>query len=190
LAISIETKDEITNESSGRGLLLRRDLNEGEELLKVPLSLCITKKSALLAFPELPPDTNDYLAMACQLIHETFVLRERSFWKPYLDILPAVEEVNPTFTWSDEDLEFLQGSPVIAATKSLQRKLQREYKALLWASEDQGLCQKYPSRFPKEVREKPNVSCLYLLKVICVQVLTSFSTNAIIMWIKPFSLSF
>jgi histone-lysine N-methyltransferase SETD3 len=157
MAISTETKDEITNESSGRGLLARRDINDGDELLIIPMDLCLTKKSARNALGKdvLPSEINEYLAMACQLIHERFALGEKSFYKPYIDVLPDVNEVNPTFTWSDEDLAFLEGSPVIAATRSLQAKLQREYDALL-GGED-GLINKYPGRFPKEVgrsREK------------------------------------
>jgi hypothetical protein len=151
MAISTDTKDEITNESSGRGLLARRDINDGDSLLKIPLKLCLTRASARKALGKdvLPREINEYLAIACQLIHERYVLGEQSFYKPYIDVLPETEEVNPTFTWSDEDLSFLQGSPVIAATKSLQMKLQREYDALL-GGED-GLCSKYPDRFPKEV---------------------------------------
>ena len=41
MAISTDTKDEITNESSGRGLLARRDINDGDSLLKIPLKLCL-----------------------------------------------------------------------------------------------------------------------------------------------------
>jgi len=150
MAISTETKDEITNESSGRGLLARRDISDGDNLFKVPIKLCMTKSSARNALGKdvLPREINEYLAVACQLIHERYVLGEKSFWKPYIDVLPETEEVNPTFTWSDEDLFFLNGSPVIAATKSLQMKLRREYDALL-GGED-GLCNKYPDRFPKE----------------------------------------
>jgi len=150
MAISTETKDEITNESSGRGLLARRDINDGDNLLKVPIKLCLTKASARKALGKdaLPREINEYLAVACHLIHERYVLGEKSFWKPYIDVLPETEEVNPTFTWSDEDLAFLNGSPVIAATKSLQMKLRREYDALL-GGED-GLCNRFPDRFPKE----------------------------------------
>mmetsp|Transcript_4373 Transcript_4373/g.8035 ORF Transcript_4373/g.8035 Transcript_4373/m.8035 type:complete len:573 (+) Transcript_4373:79-1797(+) len=150
MAISTDTKDEITNESSGRGLLARRDINDGDELLMIPLKLCITKKSARKAFGKdvLPSDINEYLAMACQLIHERFVMGEKSFYKAYIDILPEVGEVNPTFTWSDEDLAFLQGSPVIAATKSLQMKLRSEYDSLLGGKD--GLMAKFPDKFPKE----------------------------------------
>eukprot|EP00980_Cylindrotheca_fusiformis_P004486 scaffold956_cov97-Cylindrotheca_fusiformis.AAC.3 len=151
MAISTETRDEITNESSGRGLLARRDINEGANLLTVPFKLCITKRSArkALGTDVFNADVNEYLVMACQLIHEKFVLGEESFWKPYIDVLPEVGEVNPTFSWSDEDLAYLEGSPVIAATRSLQMKLQREYDALFEG--DNGLFNKFPDRFPKDV---------------------------------------
>lgn len=150
MAISTETKDEITNESSGRGLLARKDINDGDELLRCPIDLCLTKASARKALGNdvLAEDINEYLAVACQLIHERYVLGDKSFWKAYMGVLPAVDEVNPTFTWSDDDLEFLVGSPVIAATKSLQMKLRREYDALLGG--DDGLINRFPDRFPRE----------------------------------------
>eukprot|EP00584_Thalassiosira_punctigera_P010382 CAMPEP_0172528050 /NCGR_PEP_ID=MMETSP1067-20121228/2561_1 /TAXON_ID=265564 ORGANISM="Thalassiosira punctigera, Strain Tpunct2005C2" /NCGR_SAMPLE_ID=MMETSP1067 /ASSEMBLY_ACC=CAM_ASM_000444 /LENGTH=592 /DNA_ID=CAMNT_0013311905 /DNA_START=101 /DNA_END=1879 /DNA_ORIENTATION=- len=150
MAISTETVDEITNESSGRGLLARRSVNDGDELLKIPLDLCITRKSARRALGKdaLQDGINEYLAMACQLIREKYVLEEESFYAPYMGVLPEVEEVNPTFTWPDEDLVFLEGSPVVAATRSLQMKLKREYDDLLGG--DDGLIAKYPDRFPVE----------------------------------------
>lgn len=152
MAISTETRDEITNESSGRGLLARRDVSDGDELLKIPISLCLTKKSARQALGKdaLPTEINEYLAMACQLIHEKYVKGDTSEFKAYMGVLPEISEVNPTFTWSDDDLKFLEGSPVIAATRSLQMKLSREYDALLGG--EKGLIAKFPSRFPAEVR--------------------------------------
>jgi len=150
MAISTETVDELTNESSGRGLLARRSINQEEELLKIPIDLCFTKSSARRAMGTdvLPPDINEYLAMACQLIHEKYVLGDASTFKAYIDVLPEVDEVNPTFTWSDDDLDFLDGSPVIAATQSMQMKLNNEYKALL---ADPGmLCDSHPDIFPRE----------------------------------------
>jgi len=148
MAISTETKDEITNESSGRGLLARRDINDGDELFKIPLRMCMTKSAARKALGKdaLPSEINEYLAIACHLIREKYVMKEQSEWKAYIGILPEVNEVNPTFTWSDEDLSFLQGSPVIAATKSLQMKLRREYDALLGG--ENGLIARFPERFP------------------------------------------
>ncbi len=150
MAISTDTKDEITNESSGRGLLARRDINDGDELLKIPMKMCMTKANARKALGKdaLPSEINEYLAIACHLIYEKFVMADQSYWKPYLDVLPTTDEVSPTFTWSDDDLAFLKGSPVIAATKSLQMKLKREYDALLGG--DNGLIARFPDRFPKE----------------------------------------
>jgi len=151
LAISTETKDEITNESSGRGLLARRDINDGDELLRVPMSLVMTKSAARRALGKdaIPAETNEYLAIACHLIREKFLLKEKSQWRAYIDVLPEVDEVSPTFAWSDEDLSFLEGSPVVAASKSLQMKLEREYQDLLEG--DDGLKARFPDRFPDDV---------------------------------------
>mmetsp|Transcript_28836 Transcript_28836/g.44826 ORF Transcript_28836/g.44826 Transcript_28836/m.44826 type:complete len:594 (-) Transcript_28836:23-1804(-) len=150
MAISVETVDETTNETTGRGLLARRNINDGDELLQIPMRLCLTLESARTALGKdvITNGMNEYLAIATQLIHETYVLGEKSFWKPYIDILPTVEEVNPTFTWPDEDLNFLKGSPVVPATKSLQIKLRKEYDALFGG--EGGLCERFPDRFPRE----------------------------------------
>ena len=74
------------------------------------------------------------------------------------DIIFAVEEVNPTFTWPEEDLEFLKGSPVVPATKSLQIKLQKEYESFIGG--EGGLCEKFPDKFPREV-------CVDLRRSLC-----------------------
>jgi len=150
LAISTETLDEATNESTGRGLLARRNINEGDELLTIPMDLCMSIDTARNVFGSdiITNGMNEYLAIAALLIEEKFVKGEKSFWKPYLDVLPEVDEVNPTFTWSDEDLSFLAGSPVVAATQSLQNKLKREYDDLLGG--ENGLCTRFPDRFPRD----------------------------------------
>ena len=74
MAISTETIDELTNESSGRGLLARRSVNKEDELPSIPLDLCVTKRSTRKALGKecLGEGINKYLAIACQLIHEQF----------------------------------------------------------------------------------------------------------------------
>jgi len=150
MAISTETVDETTNEKTGRGLLARRNINDGDELLMIPMNLCMTVDAARKALGQdaIPLGTNEYLGIATHLIYERFVKGEKSFWKPYIDILPSVEEVNPTFAWPDEDLEFLKGSPVVPATKSLQIKLQKEYESFIGG--EGGLCERFPDKFPRE----------------------------------------
>ena len=150
LAVSTETVDEVTNESTGRGLLARRSVNVGDELLQIPLDLCLTKDKCLEQLQEqdivkLPRETNEYLIIATYLIHEKYINPD-SFWRPYLDVLPTTEDVGPTFTWTDEDLSQLGGSPVVAATKSMRLKLASERSALL---ESTGL---NPDDYTYEVR--------------------------------------
>lgn len=68
--------DELTNESSGRGLLAGRSINEEDVLLKIPLKLCFTKASARQTFGEdiIHDGMNEYLAITLQTIREKFVL--------------------------------------------------------------------------------------------------------------------
>ena len=57
-------------------------------------------------------------------------------------------EVNPTFTWSDEHSSYLKGSPIVATTQSLQNKLKLQYDALLAGDDD--LCNRYTDCFPSQ----------------------------------------
>ena len=169
LAVSTETYDESTNESTGRGILARRPVNQGDELLTVPLSLCMTKDSAIdylnegkgggrkfvdvTGRPLIAPGTNEYLAIAVFIIYERYV-RERvvgsqSFWKPYLDVLPEVEDVSCTFTWTDDDLSALEGSPVIAATRSMQMKLRKEHDIMI-NDPKVGILSRFPGEFQED----------------------------------------
>jgi len=129
LVIAEETKDE--GEFSGRGLLSSRNVNLGEKVLEIPDRLMLTKKLALETLPasvmELVED--EYVAIALLLLFE-HNKGDSSFFKPYLDILPSLDEINPLFWWSDEDLQLLQGSPTLSACQQLREKLMREYTYL------------------------------------------------------------
>ena len=45
-------------------------------------------------------------------------------------ILPTVEEVGQTWTWSDEDMAMLAGSGLVDSTASLRDKIAREYEMI------------------------------------------------------------
>jgi histone-lysine N-methyltransferase SETD3 len=45
---------------------------------------------------------------------------ENSKWKPYIDVLPTLEQVYPSFVWTEEELNMLLGSPTYSASKSLK----------------------------------------------------------------------
>ena len=130
-AISLDTRNVDTNESSGRGVVARVDIPMGGEVLRIPMKLCIGKKESREIFGEevVGREMNDYVAIALLLIREKFASPDTSFYKPYIDILPpTVSSVSPTFIWSDEELETLKGSPLYPATISLKTKLRSEYQ--------------------------------------------------------------
>eukprot|EP00171_Calliarthron_tuberculosum_P004143 IDg4143t1 len=104
LAISNKTTDE--GEPSGRGL-----------------------ERAIRTIPELPDHIDDYMAIATLLIRERG-LDGKSFWKPYMDILPSDEEMIPLFRWTAEELALLEGSPSLAGAKNLSSKLDAEFKVM------------------------------------------------------------
>ena len=80
---------------------------------------------------------NEYLAIAQLLIHERS-LGDRSFWAPYMGVLPTTEEVGPTFVWPESEFAMLEGSPVVNATLSMRAKLRAEHEAVLASAAARG----------------------------------------------------
>ena len=119
-------------ELSGRGLLARKDVTQGEAIVQVPSKLLMTRRAAVRELGEriIPDSLGEYLAIALLLINERAKGAD-SFWAPYIGILPTTDEVGQTWTWSEEDLALLKGSGVVAATQSLRAKLDREYDTLI-----------------------------------------------------------
>jgi len=132
LALATSTFDELEGEDSGRGLLARRAIAQDAILARLPVRLCMTKDAALQA-RELKgivsEATNEYVAIALLLIGEA--QKPNSFWRDYINVLPTVEDVSATFTWAEEELQYLEGSPARQATASMQDKLQREHASIL-----------------------------------------------------------
>jgi len=163
LGLSTETYDENNdNEASGRGLIARKGINDGDKLFSIPLPLCMTKAAARkeLGKAAIPASTSEYIAIALLLCHERYVKGERSFWWPYINILPETDEVNPSYTWSEEELALLEGSPGIKATRSMMAKLRGEYGALLSQTEDsQGIFARNPQLFPGAGQETEGPFC-------------------------------
>jgi hypothetical protein len=94
LAVAVDTVDENENEKAGRGMIANKEIKEGDELFHIPLELLLTKQRAREEFGAdiVTDDMSEYIAIALLLIGET-AKGEASFWKPYLDVLPTLEEV-------------------------------------------------------------------------------------------------
>ena len=119
-------------EVSGRGLIARKDVPQGENIVRIPGKLIMTKEAAqrVLGKQVVPDALNEYLALALLLMSER-AKGPASFWAAYIDLLPTTEEVGQTWTWGEDDLNMLTGSSVLDATQSLRSKVQAEYKMII-----------------------------------------------------------
>jgi len=55
-------------------------------------------------------ERTERMRMALFLIHEKYVVRNRSFWKPYLDVLPRLSAYLELWTYSKADMELIKES--------------------------------------------------------------------------------
>lgn len=82
----------------------------------------------------------------------------------------STSQVYPTYLWAEEDLTLLEGSPVIAATESMRRKLEAEY-----ATVESDLLKKFPKVGVKRdltSRTLMPYACMFLFNVRLHWVLT------------------
>lgn len=100
--------------------------------MTIPLDLCLTRAVAqeVVGKDVIPDYIDEYIAIAILLMSEK-LKGTASRWKPYIDILPDVGEVYPSFLWAEEELEMLKGSPCYSASKSLRKKLEKEYSTTM-----------------------------------------------------------
>ncbi|KAJ2754879.1 hypothetical protein GGI19_002084 [Coemansia pectinata] len=63
------------------------------------------------------------------LIHERFVMKEASFWKPYIDILPL--EFHTPLQFNDEELKFLRGTPAEFAVEERREGYREQHQTAL-----------------------------------------------------------
>ena len=127
LVISSKTEDD--GESCGRGLLARESTTEGELLMTIPFDLCLTRTASQQSFGKaiIPDYMDEYIAIALLLMNEK-LKGSTSRWKPYIDVLPSITDVYPSFVWQDDELDMLKGSPCYSASLSLRKKVEREYE--------------------------------------------------------------
>lgn len=130
LVIASDTEDD--GESCGRGLLAKDSMSQGELMMTIPLDLCLTRTAAqsALGLEIIPEGMDEYLAISLLLMTER-LKREESRWAAYFDVLPDVQEVYPSYLWTDAELDMLTGSPTLAASKSLRLLLKSQLEILI-----------------------------------------------------------
>ncbi|BBM99663.1 [ribulose-bisphosphate carboxylase]/[fructose-bisphosphate aldolase]-lysine N-methyltransferase [Marchantia polymorpha subsp. ruderalis] len=110
---------------SGIGLISKRELWRGEEILAVPRKSWITvatvKESPIGSAVE---GQRPWVCLALFLLWERSNLN--SPWKSYFKLLPA--ELNSTLFWSDEELAELQGTQLLGSTLSFKEFVETEFE--------------------------------------------------------------
>jgi len=122
--VSDETVDE--GESSGRGLIAFKNIQQNEKIIEIPESIIITENNEENQIQN-PNFLNEYDRIAIFLIKERSK-GEKSAWKPYLDTLPVENDLKLVFRWKMSDIAFLNGSKILLATKYLKKKIDFQFK--------------------------------------------------------------
>ncbi|KAJ1956565.1 Histone-lysine N-methyltransferase setd3, partial [Dipsacomyces acuminosporus] len=113
--------------SDGNGVFARQAILENEPYAWIPYKLVITDSVCQSMLPEtLDIDLHGRPMLCTFLIHERFVAKDKSFWKPYIDILPP--EFHTPLHFSEEELALLKGTPVEFAVDGRRELYTSEYK--------------------------------------------------------------
>merc|ERR1719362_36663 len=147
VSMAIETREQLENEPSGRGLVAARDIAIYEDIAKVPEKVLISRESAKRRFGSelIYKNMSDYAATALHLIAEKND-GEDSFWAPYINVLPTVEEVGCSALWDKEELEqFLGGSPLVNMSLYIRKRIGEEFQSL-----KENILDDNPDKFPPE----------------------------------------
>eukprot|EP00439_Symbiodinium_sp_Y106_P051294 s4326_g6.t2 len=161
VSMAVETREQTENEVSGRGLVARRDIEQYEDLARVPKPLLLTKESSCEVFGEecIPSDMSEYPAIALHLIYEKFVKKEESFWAPYIAVLPSTEEVGASFSWEDEELNtLLNGSICRNMSLYLKEQVRDELER-----HQATIFKQFPEKFPADAFTYDNYVWAYAI---------------------------
>jgi len=124
-----------TPSTGGRGLTASKAIKAGEEVCSIPIKLIMTEKTARQALGSKAADLDAETAIALQLIKEK-AEGDKSFYAPWISILPSAEELDVPLMWSDEEKEMLEGSKVGEDVEELKESLSDEFKQLQSAGWD------------------------------------------------------
>lgn len=121
--VQISPKVEIRDlraEGSGRGLVAKENIEEGEELFKIPKNALLNAENNSLikkypAVEEQLLDLGQWEALIIVLLYEWRL--KNSPWKSYFDVLPISDLENYTFNqlvfWNEDEVKLLEPSLIV-----------------------------------------------------------------------------
>lgn len=107
-----------------------KPLDVGSRLCTVPHALALSSLNALVddAFPPFRNRGLAIQAIGYFYLMRQYIVREKSFWRPYLESLPAPDETYSTPLWFDDgDLELLVDTDVHQTTLARTLIHRRQY---------------------------------------------------------------
>jgi len=121
--VSNETFDE--EEFIGRGLIASRNILKNEKIIEISENLMFDKFEHNLEINSNGSD--NYSDLAIKLLVELFK-NKKSFWFPYIGILPEEYDLKLLFRWPLKELFFIKGSRLSKASDYLKKKLKAQYE--------------------------------------------------------------
>lgn len=105
--------------------MAQEDLSEGAQIMSVPHSLAMSCLNALVDdnLPVLKANADSFTVEALGVLYlmSQWLNKDKSFWKPYLDILPTPEQgFNTPFWFEEDDLSWLQGTDLMKTFEGLE----------------------------------------------------------------------
>jgi histone-lysine N-methyltransferase SETD3 len=115
-----------------RGVCIDTDFADDEIMVSIPPALLVTVEKAKASpigqkISKSGCRLRSHAYVACMLLEEK--LNPNSYWKPYLDVLPASYRCIPT-EFTEEELEYLRGSLTLEEIRERQENYSSEYADL------------------------------------------------------------
>uniref|UniRef100_A0A7S2WNH5 Rubisco LSMT substrate-binding domain-containing protein n=1 Tax=Rhizochromulina marina TaxID=1034831 RepID=A0A7S2WNH5_9STRA len=118
------------------GTLATSEIAAEEPYLSVPSAVVMSVDSArqsavlepLLRVMSRQTREADFYALLFHLLYEFYVQREASFYWPYLQLLPQLEEIYPPVEFSEEDMRVLAGSTVADSVRQYKARVAKNWQ--------------------------------------------------------------
>lgn len=120
------------------GTLATTTISKHETYLGVPSAVILDAEKGfersspvyglLVKLQELFHSRDDFHELLFVLCHEMLVLKEKSFYWPYLVLLPTAQEQDVPIVWSEQQLSYLSVSTLATAAIDYQAEVRRKYE--------------------------------------------------------------
>ena len=139
---------------AGYGARVVKGVGANSTVLAIPRSFLIDFSAAVRssigkAIKSLQPHLSDFseaererISIFALLLHEKGVQREKSFWWPYIQLLP--QSFDSALWFSEAELRWIQGTTLVPRIKNMNEKLQRIHQRVFV----EHLCREEPANFP------------------------------------------